>query len=227
MEAGPARAGFFAVAMRLSLIGMAGSGKSFWSKKLADIGFHRFCCDDLIEGKLSLELRKADGTSRSLAEWMGFPFEPHYRMRESRYLAYEIEVLTEILRGIESRQPDPEEKTVIDTTGSVIYTGEEVIAQLQRSTTVVHLQTPPEVKEHMLQVYVAQPRPVLWRDLFSKMPEESNEEALARCYPRLLSVRESLYGRYADVSIDYRKRNKEGFGIRHFLAEIQAGSKGG
>jgi shikimate kinase len=203
---------------------MAGSGKSYWSKKLADIGFHRFCCDDLIAEKLSPELRKADGTSRSLAEWMGFPYEPQYRMRESRYLAYEIKVLSEILRGIQSREPESEEKTVIDTTGSVIYTGKEVMAWLRRSTTVVHLQTPPEVKEHMLQVYVAQPRPVLWRDLFSKKPEESNQEALARCYPRLLFVRERLYSRYADVSVDYHKRNKDHFGARQFLAEIEAGS---
>jgi shikimate kinase len=152
---------------------------------------------------------------------MGFPYELHYRMRESRYLAYEIEVLSEILGGIETREHDPAEKTVIDTTGSVIYTGAEIIARLRRSTTVVHLQTPPEVKERMLQVYVAQPRPVLWRDLFSKKPEESNEAALARCYHRLLSARERLYDRYADIAVDYHNRNRRDFGVRQFLAEIQ------
>jgi shikimate kinase len=208
--------------MYLSLIGMAGSGKSYWSIKLAEFGFYRFCCDDLIEEKLAPELRQAEGTSMGLAEWMGFPYEPQYKTRESRYLTYEIEVLNEILGHLENREANSEEKIVIDTTGSVIYTGQEVLRKLSRSTTVVHLSTPPQVKERMLQVYVAQPRPVLWRDLFDKKPDETNDEALARCYPELLSTRERLYRQYADVSIDYHKRNKENFAVHDFLREIQA-----
>jgi shikimate kinase len=192
--------------------------------KIAELGFHRFCCDDLIAEKLAPDLRQADGTSRSLAEWMGFPYEPHYEARESRYLDYEIEVLNEILEIIESSENSTGERIVIDTTGSVIYTGEEVLARLSRSTTVVHLATPAEVKERMLQVYVAQPRPVLWRDVFRQNEDETNEEALARCYPRLLFARERLYRRYADVSVDYHKRNERGFEVRQLLAEIQARS---
>jgi shikimate kinase len=207
--------------MRISLIGMAGSGKSYWSTKLVEFGFSRFCCDDLIAEKLALELRQADGTSKGLADWMGFPYERSYKEREAKYLAYEIEVLNEILRGIEVLDSDAEERIVIDTTGSVIYTGEEILARLRRCTTIVHLSTPPEVKESMLQVYVAQPRPVLWRDMFSRKPDETNEEALAQCYPRLLSTRERLYGRYAHVAIDYYERNDESFRVDEFLSAIE------
>ena len=133
--------------MRLSLIGMAGSGKSYWSVKLAELGFYRFCCDDLIEERLAPELRRADGTSMGLAEWMGFPYEPDYQSRESKYLTYEIDVLNGILKDLGNRQPNHMEKIVIDTTGSVIYTGQEILEKLLRFTTVVHLSTPPEVKE--------------------------------------------------------------------------------
>lgn len=195
--------------------------------KLAELGFRRFCCDDFIAEKLSLELRQANGTSSSLAEWMGFPYEPQYSERESRYLALEIESLNEILEDIESCASHTWERMVIDTTGSVIYTGKKVLMRLRQYTTVVHLSTPPEVKERMLQSYVTRPRPVLWRDVFSRKPDETNEEALARCYPRLLFARERLYGRYADVSVDYHKRNEESFGVNDLLEEIkkQAGKQ--
>jgi shikimate kinase len=110
----------------------------------------------------------------------------------------------------------------VDTTGSVIYTGKNMLERLKSNSTVVHLTTPPEVKERMLRVYLDQPRPVLWRDVFSKKRGETNEEALARCYPRLLFSRQRLYEQYADVTIDYYVRNRKGFGVKDFLGEIQS-----
>jgi shikimate kinase len=206
--------------MRLSIIGMAGSGKSYWSKKLAEVGFRRFCCDDLIAAMLASELSRSDGTVMGLAEWMGFPYESFYRDRESRYLAYEIEILGEILEKLQALGNRSRDNIVIDTTGSVIYTGEGILDGLGRHTTVVHLATPPEVKEQMLKVYVTKPRPVLWRDLFERRPNETNHEALTRCYPELLSTRERLYERYANVTIDYYSRKEEGFGVNEFLETI-------
>jgi hypothetical protein len=76
----------------------------------------------------------------------------------------------------------------------------------------------------MLNVYKAQPRPILWRDLFSKEPDEAIEQALARCYPELLTSRERLYEKYADVTIDYYTRNQDSFGVNDFLREIEAAS---
>ena len=205
--------------MHLSLIGMSGSGKSHWSTELAEIGFLRFCCDDLIADKLAPELIRSDGTSLDLGEWMGFPYEPQYKEREDKYLSCEIEVIRETLAYLSGSNPG--EKVVVDTTGSVIYTGKNMLERLKSNTTVVHLATPPEVKERMLRGYVDQPRPVLWREVFSKKPGETNEEALARCYPRLLFSRQRLYEQYADVTIDYYVRNRKGFGVKDFLREIQ------
>ena len=205
--------------MHLSLIGMSGSGKSHWSTELVKLGFLRFCCDELIAGKLAPELIRSDGSALDLGEWMGFPYEPQYKEREYKYLAYEIEVIGEIL-GYLSRSK-PREKVVVDTTGSVIYTGKAILGRLKSNSTVVHLATPPEVKERMLRVYLGQPRPVLWRDVFSKKHGETNAEALARCYPRLLFLRQRLYEQHADVTIDYYVRNQKGFGVQDFLEEIQ------
>jgi hypothetical protein len=58
--------------------------------------------------------------------------------------------------------------------------------------------------------------------VFSKKHGETNEEALARCYPRLLFSRQRLYEQYADVTIDYYVRNQEGFGVKEFLEEIES-----
>ncbi len=206
--------------MRISLIGMSGSGKSTWSLKLSELGFKRFCCDDLITKKLASQLMRPDETYMDLGEWMGFPYDSQYKERESTYLACEIQVVTEIIEYLESRENDPGENVAVDTTGSAIYTGEEILTRLRRSTTIVLLSTPPEVQDLMLKAYTANHRPVLWRDMFSEEPNETNEEALARCYPKLLVTRECLYERYADVTIDYYTRNQDGFGVSDFLDRI-------
>ena len=205
--------------MHLSLIGMSGSGKSYWSTELAELGYLRFCCDELIADKLAAELNRSAGTAVDLGGWMGFPYEPPYKEREDKYLACEIEVIGEILDYLSGSNPD--EKVVVDTTGSVIYTGKDMLERLKSNSTVVHLTTPPEVKQRMLRVYLGQPRPVLWREVFSKKRGETNEESLARCYPLLLFSRQRLYEQYADVTIDYYVRHRKGFGVKDFLGEIQ------
>jgi shikimate kinase len=203
--------------MHLSLIGMSGSGKSLWSAKLSDTGFRRFCCDELISEALGSELTRPNGSTMELGEWMGFPYEPGYGEREARYLAREIEVLNEILQYLESGDKGVEEDIVVDTTGSVIYTGEALLKRLRQCTTVVHLSTPPEIQELMFKAYVANQRPILWRGLFAKAPRETNEAALARCYQRLLSSREGLYEQHADVTIDYYRLNQRAFEASDFL----------
>ncbi len=206
--------------MRLSLIGMSGSGKSTWSRKLSGLGFRHFCCDDLITKKLAPELTRSNGTIMELGEWMGFPYKSQYKERESKYLAYEIDVLTEILDYLQSSEDHAEENIVVDTTGSVIYAGEEILRRLRRCTIVVHLSTPPEVQELMLKAYLANKRPVLWRDFFRKEPNETNDAAIARCYPRLLFSRERLYKQNSDVTIDYYTLNKNGFGANDFFNRV-------
>ena len=206
--------------MRISLIGMSGSGKSTWSRRLVKNGFKVFHCDDLIAKKLSDELKKPDGTHMEVGEWMGFPLDPSYMEREERYLYFEKSVLAEILNEIEGVSESADGRMVIDTTGSVIYTGVELLGSLRRMTRVVHLAVPPEVQDLMLDAYLTNKRPVLWRNYFNEKLDESHDEALARCYPKLLSGREELYAQHADVTIDYYEHSHNDFNVTDFLNRV-------
>ena len=207
--------------MRISLIGMSGSGKSTWSGRLVKNGFKAFHCDDLIARKLSGELKNPDGTHMEVGEWMGFPHQPSYTEREERYLYFEKSVLAEILDEIEGMNKSADGRMVIDTTGSVIYTGAELLQSLRRMTRVVHLAVPPEVQNLMLDAYLTNKRPVLWRNYFNEESDESYDEALARCYPKLLSGREKLYTQHADVTIDYYEHSRDDFYVTDFLNRVE------
>lgn len=210
--------------MLISLIGMSGSGKSHWSSRLSQSGFTRYCCDDLITERLSSELTRADGTALTLGEWMGFPFDPGYPEKEATYLACEKKVVSDVLGWIEEHaRSGGREDTVVDTTGSVIYTGRDLLERLKLRTRVIHFASPPEARQEMLRGYMARPRPILWRGLFNPGPGESRQEALRRCYEDLLESRELLYRELADVIIDYETRRNPDFGIADFLALAKSG----
>jgi shikimate kinase len=209
--------------MRIALVGMSGSGKSFWSKRLSRSSFRCFCCDDLIAARLFPQARKRDGSIAAVGRWMGFPFEPPYKEHEAAYLACEMAVMAELLDTFGSRGEGLAEDIVVDTTGSVIYTGEETLMKLRRHTTVVHLATPLEIQKKMLEAYVKQPRPVLWRDRFIRRPDETNAQAMARCYPELLASREGQYEKLAHVTISYYRHRRAGFSVEEFLHDVKTG----
>ena len=189
--------------IKLSLIGMSGAGKSHWAQKLAAAGFRVVSIDDRIEGKLAPEL--AAGGYRGIggvAAWMGWPDQPAYREREKKYLECEVESMGEALNEI---QASGEQGTILDTTGSVVYTGEEICRRMQSLTKVVYLEASPVEEELLIARYLSDPKPVLWGDQFVQRPGESTQEAIARCYPQLIAQRKQLYERYAHriVSMDH------------------------
>mgnify|MGYP005851081107 CR=1 FL=1 len=206
--------------MRISLIGMSGCGKSRWSQRLEGIGFKRYPCDDWIAARLFPTSAGVTDAIELLGRWMGFPFEEGYAEREATYLRHEIEVLREIVGELEESSGDAGTNVVVDTTGSVVYAGEELLGRLKASTTLVHLATPPEVQGAMLADYLANPRPVLWHGIFSRERTETTEQALKRCYALLLSSREELYRECADLTLDYARRTAPGYGIEEFLRDV-------
>ena len=206
--------------MRLSFIGMSGTGKSHWSSQLVEQGYQRFCCDDLIEQRLEPDLTTADGVTVPMGQWMGFPYEAHYPQREAKYLQLEVEILNEILAYLETNPESCAGNIVIDTTGSVIYTGSDLLERLQQLTTLVYLDTPLAVQERMRSAYCADPAPVVWGDKFNQQPGESHEAALARCYPELLASRTREYKKWADITLDYHQLRQPTFTVADFLDEI-------
>ena len=187
--------------MHIALIGMSGTGKSHWSYKLAEAGYQRIGCDDLIAARLAQEVGAPEGEFFHMAQWMGMPYEAHYPRRAERYLAHEIAVMQEIVADLTSDGPATD--VVIDTTGSVIYVPEATILDLRRVAQVVYLAPPVDAFQTMLAHYLQNPRPVIWNGVYQQAPDESPADAFERCYPQLLTGRDCLYRRYSHVTIPY------------------------
>ena len=75
---------------KITLIGMSGLGKSYWSKEFERYGYNRFCCDDVITHRLLGPNNKNNEKINDIGDWMGFPYEPGYKHREKAYLSLEI-----------------------------------------------------------------------------------------------------------------------------------------
>jgi len=184
---------------RLALVGMSGSGKTFWTRKLAAAGWKSVCCDDLIEQRLAPRLA-AGGHSgiNGVAAWMGWPNSGTYVQREAEYLAEEIGVMDEFLNNLENTSGTP---IVLDTTGSVIYAQNNILMRLRRQMTVVHLANTENEQRLLVERYLNDPKPVLWRGTFHVKDQETPRETVARCYPLLIAARKKSYETLAHCSV--------------------------
>ncbi|HEO71210.1 MAG TPA: hypothetical protein ENN80_08095 [Candidatus Hydrogenedentes bacterium] len=210
--------------MRLTLIGMSGTGKSQWSARLEEAGFTHYSCDRRIAAALESELGGGGDHMFQLGEWLGFPFEAGYDEREAVYLAHEHDVVAELVDLLEHAPEATTGNVVIDTTGSVVYLEPALLERLRRCTTIVYLSVPHEHHAQLCRHYIENPRPVLWRDAFLLRSGESRDEALARCYPALLASRQRLYEELADITITTDERSIPGFAPEDLLALIRAKS---
>jgi shikimate kinase len=205
--------------IKLSLIGMSGTGKSHWAQILAGAGFRAIGVDDRIEKKLAPEL--AAGGHHSIggvAAWMGWPDDPAYRTREKKYLECEVKSMEEAMDEIEA---PTEGGIILDTTGSVVYTGEEICRRMQSLTTVVYFEAPPAEEKTLIARYLSDPKPVLWRDQFDRRPGESAQDAIARCYPQLIAQRKKLYQRYAHRVVSMERLWNADLDARGFLELLE------
>ena len=185
--------------LRLSLIGMSGSGKSHWVKNLNALGCPTVCCDDLIEARLA-PILKAGGYEgiNGVAAWMGWPDSPTYPEREAGYLREEIATLDEQLTSLEK---DPYRELVIDTTGSVICTGNHILHRLRKLTTVIYLAASDEEVDLLIKRYLRDPKPVLWQGVFQQRPGETPHDTVVRCYPLLIAARRRSYEALAHLTV--------------------------
>jgi hypothetical protein len=177
--------------LRIALVGMSGAGKTFWTKRLAASGRPSISCDDGIEERLRSRLASGGHAGiNGVAAWMGWPCSPTYAQREADYLAEEIGVLDSVLTGLER---DRARELILDTTGSVIYTGNNVLLRLRRQMTVVYLAASAEEQQLLIERYLTDPKPVLWRGAFQPKKDETPRETVARCYPALIAARRQSY----------------------------------
>jgi shikimate kinase len=184
--------------LRLALIGMSGTGKTFWSKRLAQTVRPAFCCDDRIEQRLRTRLGGGFAGTTGVASWMGWPDSPTYAQREAEYLAEEIATLDEVLTDLAR---NPSRALILDTTGSVIYTGNNLLLRLRRQMTIVYLAASAEEQQLLIQRYLNDPKPVLWRGAFQPKKGETPRETVERCYPTLIVARRQSYEALAHCSV--------------------------
>jgi hypothetical protein len=207
----------------ISIIGMSNAGKSYWRERASAAGFTPFCCDDRIERNLKLILRSREfGGIEEVAKWMGQPYEPQYAANSAVYLEQEILVMEEAIGELRGGG----KPLFIDTTGSVIYTGENILSQLRGLSTVVMIETPESLREELYRKYLAERKPVIWAEAYAPLGGESPEETLTRCYPVLLRSRDKMYRREARVILDYCELRAPGFTFDDFLKKSADLSEG-
>ena len=209
--------------LRLALIGMSGAGKTFWTRQIAAAGHQAICCDERIEARLASKLAEGGFTGiNGVAAWMGWPDSPTYAERESLYLAEEIAALDEALAGLEK---NPGQELILDTTGSVIYTGNNLLMRLRRHTTVVYLAASPQERQLLIERYLSDPKPVLWRGAFQPRSGESPRETVARCYPAVIAARRQSYEALAHCTIPIAELREMPQTAEAFLERVHQGLK--
>ena len=157
---------------------------------------------------------------------MGWPDSPTYAEREAEYLAAEISVVDEFLGMLEKENRAA--PIVLDTTGSVIYAQNNILMRLRRHMTVVHLASTESEQHLLVQRYLHDPKPVLWRGTFHVKDNESARESVARCYPQLIALRKKSYETLAHCSVQVAELRSLGAGnadspdvVEKFLNKIQ------
>ena len=203
--------------LRLALIGMSGTGKTFWSKRLAQAGHPAFCSDDRIEQRLRTRLGGGFAGTTGVASWMGWPDSPTYAQREAEYLAEEIATLDEVLTDL---QRNPSRELILDTTGSVIYTGNNLLLRLRRQMTIVYLAASAAEQQLLIERYLTDPKPVLWRGAFQPKKSEVPRETVARCYPTLIAARRQSYEALAHCIVPVAELRDTALDAAAFLEKV-------
>jgi shikimate kinase len=205
--------------LRIALIGMSGAGKTFWTKKLAESGVPAISCDDRIEQKLAPRLAAGGYVGiNGVAAWMGWPDSSTYAEREAEYLAEETHTLDEALVQLEKQ---PEKALVLDTTGSVIYTGNHLLMRMRQQMTIVYLAASVEELQVLIERYLNDPKPVLWRGAFQPKSGETPRQTVARCYPALIEARRRSYEALAHCTLHVSALRDGSLNADAFLKMIQ------
>lgn len=183
--------------MKVALIGMSGMGKSHHSAGLSARGFVHHDVDTDIAQHVPDLVAPLPGERpvETVGRWMGMPWMEGREAREGAYLALEAKLTARAIAACEHGDH------VIDTTGSVIYLDDALLAQLRAEVRVVYLRAPRDRVDAMLARYLAEPKPVVWGSVWAPHRDEPNEVALRRLYPALLAWRATRYEALAHLTL--------------------------
>ena len=166
---------------------MSNIGKSYTAKRIASqFDFTLVEVDKLIWEELGHD------DMASFAEWQGQPYSQGYSEREDKSIGLET-MATQKALGINASN------MILDTTGSVIYTGDDVLKELRRTHYVVYIQATKDTLERLKLQYFQQPKPLIWKSYFEQEPGQSDKDAVLDSYPKLLEARAKSYHALADT----------------------------
>jgi len=180
--------------LRLAFIGMSNAGKSYRAKVLRDeCGFMWYNVDGEIQKTLGFE------TMEEISEWLGYPTGSAYIERERKYL--DAEGRHTMIDALDTGGKN----LVADTTGSIIYLKARMHNWLEENCLLVNIQVNEKMISELIKNFFEKPKPVIWQGFFNQKENESEREALERCYPKLLSYRLEKYRTMAHVNIPAEK----------------------
>jgi nitroreductase len=115
---------------------------------------------------------------------------------------------------------NPSRELILDTTGSVIYTGNHLLLRLRRQMTIVYLAASAVEQQLLIERYLTDPKPVLWRGAFQPKKDETPRETVARCYPALIAARRQGYQALAHCSLPVAELRDATLDAAAFLEKV-------
>jgi hypothetical protein len=88
--------------------------------------------------------------------------------------------------------------------------------------TIVYLAASAEEQQLLIERYLNDPKPVLWRGAFQAKMGESPRETVARCYPALIAARRRSYEALAHCTLQVASLRDTALDAAAFLNLIQA-----
>ncbi len=175
--------------LRLAFVGMSNIGKSFLARKIAKAyKFKLVEVDKMIWESLGFD------TMDDFADWQGHPYEEGYSERENELIELEG-------KATERAIAKSSGKTLLDTTGSVIYIDPAIRRNIKENFYVVHIKAETSDLERLKWDYFDNPKPLIWRRHFKPRPDRTDRENIFECYPKLLMSRAKEYVPMADATI--------------------------
>jgi shikimate kinase len=175
--------------LKIALVGMSNIGKSYTGMRLATAFDF-----DLIEVDTLIREQLGQGSMEDFAAWQGQPYSDGYSEREKQSIALESEATKRALKHEGGN-------AVLDTTGSVIYTDDDVRASLTEDWFVVYISASGHAIERLKVQYFKQPKPLIWNNFYQCKKSQTQDEAILESYPKLLAARAKAYASLADIAI--------------------------
>jgi len=175
--------------LQIAFVGMSNIGKSFTAKRLSTS--HKF---KLIEVDKLIWKRLGHDSMDEFADWQGHPYEDGYAEREALSIEMETHATDKALNSAKGN-------TIVDTTGSVIYTDPALRRKIKEQCYVVHIKAETSDLERLKWDYFDNPKPLIWGRQYKTKPGLTDRENVFESYPRLLMSRAKEYAAMADTTV--------------------------